>query len=70
MNDEITSEIMRLLGKLDADSETLKKAVLGNGSPGLAQRVDSLESSRDRMWGAGAILGSLAGVAEWFFHRK
>lgn len=48
--------------KLDA----LERAVLGNGQPGLTQRVETLEGAKNRLWGAGAVVTFLAGLAEFF----
>lgn len=47
----------------------VERAVLGNGQPGLTQKVEDLQKSRNLLWGAGALGTTLLGVAEWFFHR-
>lgn len=63
-------EIAKTLGELKKGQEIMQKALLGNGNPGLLQRVEDLETSRGRLWGVGGTLAALAGAAEWFFHRK
>ena len=70
MIDEQVAKMIEMLGRIDSKTEALERAILGNGQPGLTQRVQDLEESRARMWGATAVLGTLAGIAEWFFHRK
>jgi putative N-acetylmannosamine-6-phosphate epimerase len=70
MDNKQENEMFAILGKLSADVETVKHAVMGNGQPGLVQRVDSLEANKNQLWGVGGAITFLAGVAEWFFHRK
>ena len=61
----LTAAVARIEAKLDG----ISRDVSGNGQPGLVQKVEDLEASRNRMWGAGAVLTFLGGVAEWLFHR-
>lgn len=56
--------------ELSARMGSLEKAVLGDGQPGLAQKVESLEASRNRVWGIGSAVVFIGGIAEYFFHRK
>jgi hypothetical protein len=69
MTDQQAAEILETLGRLDERTSRIDKAVNGNGQPGLAQKVEDLEASRNRLAGAGAVGAFLIGVAEWFFHR-
>lgn len=65
------SKIMETLGRLDERSEQVEKALLGSGGqPGILARVDALESSRDKLWGAGAVMTFFAGLAEYFIHKR
>ena len=59
-----------LLIRMDENVKTLKTTVNGNGQPGLVQRVEGLETSRGWLWGLGAGITFLGGLAEWFLHRK
>jgi len=54
---------------LSARMVNVEKLVGGNGQPGLAQKVEDLEASRNRMWGIGAAVTFIGGIAEWLFHR-
>ena len=62
----LTAAVARIESKLDA----IDKGVNGNGQPGLAQKVEELEASKNRAWGVGTAVAFLGGLAEWFFHRK
>lgn len=62
------SERNELLGRLDERTESMKedinsilKSINGNGVPGLVQRVDSLEASRDQARGFHKIIGVVGG---------
>lgn len=55
--------------ELSARIQGLEKAVLGDGQPGLAQKVEALEASKNRVWGVGAAITFLGGIAEWLLHR-
>ena len=65
-------KVMLKLGELSADMSTVKKAVSGNGQPGLVQRVESLEAGRNYLLGGMAVLtaigASVWGFLEWVFH--
>lgn len=62
-------EIKEYLGNISGRLDGIEKAVLGNGQPGLAQKVEELQAAKNWTWGGGAILAFLAGIAEYFFHR-
>ena len=48
----LSTEIIDRLSRIDANLTTIIKTVEGNGKPGLAQRVDDLESVKDLGQGA------------------
>jgi hypothetical protein len=66
MTDDERDEI---LIRVDERLDGLHKEVMGNGQPGHKQRIESLEGSRNIGRGMVAVLTSLVGLAEWFFHR-
>lgn len=74
INDEQVVKIMETLGKLDERTENIEKAVLGNGQPGLAQKVEELEAHKNRTIGGVAVLSFLLtaiwGWLEYTFHLK
>lgn len=74
MTDEQLGKIMETLGRLDARSALMEKAVLGNGTPGLTQRVDELEADAERRKGAMKVIGVIAAgfwaLLEYLFHIK
>jgi hypothetical protein len=65
-------ERQELLGRLDERTERMLRILEGNGTPGLVQRVDVLESITDRgkgiFWLAGGsgLLGALSAIYHWF----
>jgi hypothetical protein len=70
MTPEQEGQLMLMLGGIDARLDTIEKAVSGNGTPGLSQRVNDLEASRDRIWGAGLLGSFLLGLVEFFWHKR
>lgn len=72
MTDELLTHIIQIKERqasLFEKVENIEKAVGGNGQPGLMQKVEELQASKNRIWGAGTVLAVLAGAAEWFLHR-
>jgi hypothetical protein len=63
-------DVMLVLGELKAKIENIEHVVIGNGQPGLQQRMGSLEASKNRLWGAGWLMGILWGVVEYFHKIK
>lgn len=68
MDDHII-ELAAAVARIEAKLESIDKGVNGNGMPGLKQKVEDLEASKNRMWGAGALGTFLLGIAEYFYHR-
>jgi hypothetical protein len=61
----------KVLGELTSDVRTIKEEIVGTEqNDGLKQRVDDLESAKDRVYGGGGVILFLLGIAEWLFHRK
>ena len=54
--------------RLTAEVLNLKRAVEGNGQPGLVQRMESLENSRSRLRGAGTAATVLWSIITAWFH--
>lgn len=50
--------------------DNIDRAVNGNGQPGLAQKVEELQASKNRMYGLGAAITFLSAVGEWLLHRR
>lgn len=63
-------EIKVSIANSSARLTAIEKAVSGNGQPGLAQKVEDLQASKNWMWGLGTAVTFLAGIAEWLFHRR
>lgn len=57
-------DIKSTLRGQDVKLDSLERAVLGGDQPGLVQRVESLEGSRNKLWGAGGIIAFLLSIAE------
>jgi hypothetical protein len=70
LDDKVMLEIMETLGRIDTRTAMLERVLLGNGQPGLAQKVEALEGSRNLLWGMGSAVTFIGGLAEWLFHRK
>ena len=70
MEDDKILYIVETLGKLDTRTEMIERILLGNGQPGLAQKVEALEGSRNLLWGMGSAVTVLTGIFEYFWHRK
>lgn len=78
LSDSEASKLLVTLGQIDERTKNLEKAVLGNGQPGLKQKIDQLESDADKakgryevryqisMWFAGTALGGK--IVEWIYH--
>lgn len=67
---EQMAKIMEFLGRLDERTAIMYKELLGGEQPGLKQRVENLEASRNRVWGGILTLTGLGGLVEWLIHRK
>jgi hypothetical protein len=67
----MTDDMKETLGRLDERTERIMRLLEGNGTPGLVQRVDELESLADKakglLWfsGAGGVGGALSAVYHW-----
>lgn len=70
MTDEQLGKILETLGRLDERTAIMYRELLGGEQPGIKQRVEDLEASRNRMWGAVGAATGLGGLVEWFIHRK
>ena len=77
MEAEDVGKILETLGRLageaaaaNARADLIAKEVNGNGQPGIRQRVDDLEASKNRIWGALGAVSFLAGLVEFFLHHK
>jgi len=59
-----------LLERLDERTERIIKVLEGNGKAGLVDRVDNLESDRDKVKGLGlfSLLGGITGLLSAVFH--
>ena len=69
-NDIVTHliEIKENLSRQDERLENIETAVLGNGQPGLAQKVEALQSGHNWTKGVGAGIVFLLGTLETWFH--
>ena len=68
MDNEIVNHLIDIktnLASQDVRLEKIETAVLGNGQPGLAQKVESLEAHKNWLWGAGATISTLLGWIGW-----
>lgn len=74
MDQDAVSKIAETLGRLDARMENIEKAVLGNGQPGLIQRITTIEAQNSKFMGGISVLGVLGagvwGFFEWLFHMR
>ena len=70
LSDEQVHKIVETLGRLDERTALIEKYILGNGQPGLAQKVEALEGSRNLLWGMGSAITLIGGLVEWIIHRK
>ena len=70
MTDEQASKVIEMLGRLDERTERIDRTLNGNGQPGLVQKVEGLEASKNRVWGVGAAVTFIGGLVEYLFHRK
>lgn len=65
-------EIAHTLGRMESNQDQMKSAVMGNGQPGLKQRVENLEEQKNKVMGGLAVVGVLAaglwGFLEYIFH--
>lgn len=70
--DERLTQIAGALERLDERTLAIQKEVSGNGQPGLKQRVETLESSKNKVVGGAAVVGSMGailwGALEYVFH--
>lgn len=65
----LLTDIKESIGNLSGRLALIERDISGNGQPGLTQRVESLEGTRSRVWGAFGVLSGLAGLLEWLTHR-
>ena len=70
MSDEHILELTAAVARIEAKLDAVDKGLNGNGMPGLKQKVEDLEASKNRVWGVGAALTFFAGLAEWLLHKK
>lgn len=74
VDDHTIAKIAETLGRLDERTERIERDLLGNGQPGIKQRVEDLEAHQNRVLGAFGILGGLGatlwGILEYLFHFK
>ena len=70
MPDEHVIELIASVARIEAKLDAIDKGVNGNGMPGLKQKVEELEASKNRVWGVGSAIVFIGGVLEWFLHRK
>jgi len=57
--------LLEALGSIKKSIENLEKAVLGNGQPGLSQKVQDLEVNQGKVVGGGLVISGL--LALWQF---
>jgi len=55
--------LLEALGAIKKSIENLEKAVLGNGQPGLSQKVQELEVNQGKVVGGGLVVSGL--LALW-----
>lgn len=71
MDDQIVRHLIDIkenLGRQDERLEKIETAVLGNGQPGLVQKVESLQKNTSWTRGVGAGIVFLLGTLETWFH--
>ena len=71
MDNDIVAHLIDIkenLGRQDERLEKIETAVLGNGQPGLSQKVETLQSSNSWTRGVGAGIIFLLGTLETWFH--
>jgi len=71
MDDQIVKHLIDIKENLSAQDVRLEKietAVMGNGQPGLAQKVEALQSGTSWTRGVGAGIVFLLGALETWFH--
>lgn len=71
MDDQIVTHLIDIkqnLGRQDERLEAIETAVMGNGQPGLAQKVEALQRDRNWTWGLGAGLTFVLATLESWFH--
>lgn len=78
MDDQLVQRLIEIKGDLGSIKEnlgrqderliTIETAVMGNGQPGLAQKVEALQSAKNWTWGFGAAITFLLGSIESWLH--
>lgn len=72
--DEHVIDLVAAVARIESKIGDLDKNLNGNGQPGLQQRVQDLEASKNRTVGAIAVLGTIGtgiwGLLEYVFHVK
>ena len=68
-NEQHLLDLVATVARMEAKLDAIDRGVNGNGMPGLKQKVEELEASKNRVWGVGAAVTFIGGIAEWLFHR-
>lgn len=68
MDEQTENKIVEKLGKMEGTLDIVKNAVLGNGQPGLSQKVEDLQKDRNILYGGGGLLMALSSILEYFHH--
>jgi hypothetical protein len=74
MDDQTVIKVIETLGRLDERTERIEREVVGNGQPGLKQRVEDLEAAKNRTIGGIGVIGAIGtfiwGGLEYIFHFR
>jgi len=70
VTDEQVNKIMETLGRLDERTELLVREIQGGEQPGIRQKIEDLQASRNRLWGGLSVLSLFGGLVEYFIHHK
>lgn len=71
MDDQIVAHLIEIKENLKAQDvrlESIETAVMGNGQPGLAQKVEALQTGHSWTRGVGAGIVFLLGTLETWLH--
>jgi hypothetical protein len=61
-------QIKESQARSEADMYAIKRELLGNGQPGIKQRVEQLEADRSKFYGMVAGMTFLGGIFQWIIH--
>lgn len=61
-------EIKESQARTETKVEAIEKELLGNGQPGIKQRVEELEGSKRHLYGIGAAITFLGTIFEYLVH--